>query len=120
MLNLQSTSPDRWLAQVDEHLDQILIDHAHCEKKAAACAMNLMFAYVEDDALCRAMTEIVNEELEHFRMVLDLLKARGIRFRRLRPGTYGRRLNELVRKLEPHRAVDRLGSPNLHQGRASP
>lgn len=108
MLGLHSTTPTRWLSQVDHHLDEILIDHAHCEKKAAGTAMNLLVSYVEDDELCRAMTEIVNEELEHFHMVLDILKSRGIRFRRLKPGRYGRRLHELVRKNEPLRAVDRL------------
>ena len=38
--------------------------------------MNLIFAYVENEDLCREMVEIVNEELEHFEMVLDLLKSR--------------------------------------------
>src|SRR5919106_1484310 len=108
MLHLQCETPARWLAQVDADLNSILIDHAHCEKKAAGTALNLIFAYVEDIELCRAMTEIVGEELEHFHMVLDLLDRRGIRFRRLTPSTYGRELNDLVRKQEPQRAVDRL------------
>src|SRR5262245_25104927 len=107
MLSLHTTTSARWLAQVDTHLDEILIDHAHCEKKAAGCAMNLMFSYVENENLCRAMTEIVQEELAHFHQVCDLLKRRGIRFRRLTPSNYGRQLNELVRKFEPERAVDR-------------
>ncbi|MCA9260952.1 MAG: hypothetical protein KDA61_17175, partial [Planctomycetales bacterium] len=45
MLHLQSATDKRWLAQVDAQLDQILIDHAHCEKKAAGTAMNLIFHY---------------------------------------------------------------------------
>ena len=53
MLNLQSSSSDRWLQQVDENLEEILIDHAHCEKKAAGTAMNLLFAYVDNLELCR-------------------------------------------------------------------
>ena len=108
MLHLQSTSSVRWLRQVDQHLNEILIDHAHCEQKAASTAMDLMFDYVEHEDLCREMSEIVREELEHFQLVRDLLKQRNIRFRRLKPGTYGRKLKELVRRLEPHRAVDRL------------
>ena len=107
MLNLQSESTKRWLSQVDEHLDEILIDHAHCEKKAAGCAMNLIFAYVENYELCQEMVEIVNEELEHFQRVLDLLARRGIKFKRQIPSTYGRRLNDLVRKDEPNKAIDR-------------
>jgi tRNA-(ms[2]io[6]A)-hydroxylase len=108
MLNLHSQSSERWLRQVSANLDELLIDHAHCEKKAAGSAMNLLFAYVEDTVLCRAMTEIVQEELSHFHLVLDLLSRRGIRFRRIRPSTYGDRLRVLVNKLEPQRAVDRL------------
>lgn len=108
MLSLQTTSPARWLQQVEDHLDEVLIDHAHCEKKAAGTAMNLIFAYVDNEELCREMTVIVNEELEHFHMVLDLLKQRDISFRRNKPSQYGRRLNDLVRKSEPERAVDRL------------
>ncbi len=108
MLSLKSTTSPRWLSQVDEHLDEILIDHAHCEKKAAGTAMNLLFAYVEDQELCQEMTRIVNEELEHFHLVLGQLQRRGIRFRRIRPSNYGRELHALIRKLEPGRAVDRL------------
>src|SRR4029077_10072998 len=119
MLHLQCDTPSRWLEQVDRDLPAILIDHAHCEKKAAGTALNLIFAYVENIELCREMTEIVREELEHFHMVLDLIAKRGIRFRRLTPSSYGRQLNDLVRKQEPQRAVDRLLGAGLTEARAS-
>ena len=118
MLNLQSVSSQRWLKLVDEHLDEILIDHAHCEKKAAGCAMNLIFSYVDNEKLCREMAEIVNEEIEHFVMVLDLLKKKGIEFKRLVPGSYGRQLNDLVRKNEPEKAIDRLLVASLIEARS--
>ena len=118
MLHLRSDTDERWLRQVDAHLDQVLIDHAHCEKKAAGTAMNLIFHYVENRELCVAMTEIVEEELEHFHMVLDLLERRGIRFRRIKPSQYGRKLNDLVRKQEPQRAVDRLLVAGLIEARS--
>jgi tRNA-(ms[2]io[6]A)-hydroxylase len=118
MLNLQSTTSDRWLRQVDLHLDEILIDHAHCERKAAAMAMSLLTSYIEKRELCRAMTEIVHEELEHFHLVVDLLDRRGIRFRRQKPSTYGRRLQDLVRKQEPQRAVDRTLIAGLIEARS--
>jgi tRNA-(ms[2]io[6]A)-hydroxylase len=108
MLNLKSTTSDRWLAQVDADLESVLIDHAHCEKKAAGVAMNFMFSYPGQAALCREMADIVVEELDHFRQVLDLLDARSIPFRTLRASNYGRQLNDLVRKQDPERAVDRL------------
>jgi tRNA 2-(methylsulfanyl)-N6-isopentenyladenosine37 hydroxylase len=118
MLHLQSATDERWLRQVDANLDEVLIDHAHCEKKAAGTALNLIFHYVEDIELCREMTEIVNEELEHFHLVIDLLARRGVRFRRLKPSQYGRKLNDLVRKQEPQRAVDRLLVAGLIEARS--
>lgn len=118
MLGLHSQTESNWLAQVDQHLEEILIDHAHCEKKAAGTAMNLIVAYVERVEVCRELVPIVNEELEHFGLVLDLLERRGIRFRRLPPSGYGRKLNDLVRKLEPGRAVDRLLVAGLIEARS--
>src|SRR4051812_48895134 len=108
MLNLHSPTPARWLPQVAGNLDELLIDHAHCEKKAAGVAMNLLFAYVDEVELARAMTAIVGEELSHFRLVLDLLERRHIRFRQIPPSQYAERLRALAGKLEPMRAVDRL------------
>ncbi len=118
MLGLQSVSSQRWLKLIDLHLKEILIDHAHCEKKAAGCALNLIFAYVDHQDLCRELAEIVHEELEHFVMVLDLLASRGIEFRRLKPGQYGRQLNDLVRKFEPEKAIDQLLIASLIEARS--
>jgi tRNA 2-(methylsulfanyl)-N6-isopentenyladenosine37 hydroxylase len=108
MLSLHVSTPPRWLTQVESRLDLLLIDHAHCEKKAAGVAMNLLFSYVEHEKLTRAMTEIVQEELDHFHRVRAILDRRGIRFYKLSPSAYGLRLHELVSKQEPQRAVDRL------------
>ena len=108
MLNLKTDSPERWLEQVDNHLEEILIDHAHCENKAARAALNLLMSYVENEKLTIKMTEIVNEELEHFHQVLGMLKKRGIKFRRLSQSNYGSQMKQLIRPQEPQRAVDRL------------
>ena len=80
--------------------------------------MNLLFAYVELDELCREMSLIVNEELEHFQLVRDLLDRRGVRFRRIKPSQYGRKLNDLVRKHEPQRGIDRLLVAGLIEARS--
>jgi len=108
MLNLHAPTPTRWLEQVSRNLDELLLDHAHCEKKAAGVAMNLLFAYVERVELVRAMSAIVQEELSHFHLVLDILERRGIRFRKLPASKYAERLHCLIDKQEPMRAVDRL------------
>jgi tRNA-(ms[2]io[6]A)-hydroxylase len=118
MLNLQLPTPERWFAQVEGNIDLLLIDHAHCEKKAAGVAMNLLFAYVEHAELTRAMTEIVQEELDHFHQVRAILDRRGIRFYKLSPSAYGQKLHELVSKHEPKRAVDRLLVAGLIEARS--
>lgn len=108
MLNLSSPTPPHWLTSIETHIDEILIDHAHCEKKAASTAMNLIFAYVDQVPIVLELSTIVNEELDHFRQVLEVLERRGVAFRRLKPSSYGQRLSELIRKTEPDRAVDRF------------
>lgn len=108
MLSLQSSTAPWWLTDVERHVEELLIDHAHCEKKAAGTALNLIFAYVDKQDLVRELTPIVQEEMAHFSLVLDLLERRDMRFRRLTPSSYGRKLNDLVRKNEPQRAIDRL------------
>lgn len=118
MLNLQSASSTGWLAQVDDALEEILVDHAHCEYKAAATAMSLMGTYITNQDLCREMTQIVAEELEHFHLVIKLLESRNIPFQRQQPGHYGRELNALVRPNEPYRAVDRLLIAGLIEARS--
>ncbi len=118
MLNLHSASSKRWLDQVDANLEEVLIDHAHCEMKAARAALNMMASYIEREELCQEMTIIVNEELEHFQMVLDVLKSRGMTFRRQTPSNYGKQLHDLVRKMEPQRAVDRLLICSLIEARS--
>ena len=118
MLSLHAPTAARWLAQVDAGLEDVLVDHAHCEKKAAGVAMNLLFSYVDHVDLARAMTEIVSEELEHFRLVLDMLERRGIAFRKLAPSSYGARLHDRIRRAEPGKAVDRLLVAGLIEARS--
>ena len=118
MLNLHTPTPERWLKQVENHLDLLLIDHAHCEKKAAGVAMNLLFSYVEHAELTRAMTEIVQEELDHFHQVWAIIDRRSIRFYKLSPSSYGAKLHDLVSKQEPQRAVDRLLVAGLIEARS--
>lgn len=118
MLNLQSETGLQWIQQVRDGLDQVLIDHAHCEYKAAATAMSLMGAYVENQDLCQEMTRIVEEELEHFHMVIKLLDSRSIPFRKQQAGHYGKELNALVRPGEPNRAIDRLLIGGLIEARS--
>ena len=66
-------SSDLWLEQANARPDLVLIDHAHCERKAAGVALQLMFRYPSDEPLATALSALAREELEHFEQVLALL-----------------------------------------------
>jgi tRNA-(ms[2]io[6]A)-hydroxylase len=108
MLNLASDTPAEWLDGALAHLDEILVDHAHCEKKAAGAAMKLLFAYPHHHFMLVPLAELAREELEHFQVVLGLLDELGIPYRAQTPSPYGGRLHALVRRDEPQRAIDVL------------
>ena len=58
------------------NIDTILLDHAHCEKKAASTALTLIFHYPEFNQFLRPLSAVAREELEHFELVLDHLQRR--------------------------------------------
>lgn len=108
MLHLASHTGPGWDRWALEHLDELLLDHAHCEKKAASTAINLIFRYPEHDSLMEPLSQLAREELEHFEQVLGHLRRRGTGFARLQPSPYAGRLMEASRREEPARVVDTL------------
>ena len=108
MLRLQSETAREWVDRVLGDVDTLLLDHAHCEKKAASTAIGLIFKYPEHSALVRPLSELAREELEHFELVLDHIERRGGRFRRLPPSPYAGRLLSAIRTSEPQRLIDTL------------
>lgn len=108
MLDLASETPDAWVADAVRDLDLVLLDHAHCEKKAASTAINLIFRYQDHPALVRPLAALAREELEHFEQVLGILEGRGVEFRMLAPSAYAARLHAAVRKAEPEKLLDTL------------
>ena len=108
MLHLASATDPSWTERVLTDLDELLLDHAHAEKKAASLPMQLIFRYAEHGALLLPLARLAREELEHFELVLAQLRARGGEFRRQKPSPYAGRLQALVRTSEPARLVDTL------------
>lgn len=108
MLKLASDTPAGWASWAAGHLDEILLDHAHCEKKAAGNAMTLLFQYPDQPSLQRPLSELAREELRHFEQVLTWLARRGRGLERQRPAPYAGRLRKLVRDGEPARLIDLL------------
>jgi tRNA 2-(methylsulfanyl)-N6-isopentenyladenosine37 hydroxylase len=78
MFCLRSATDDGWAAKAVRNLDAVLVDHAHCEMKAATNAMSLVVRHPGDLAIVRALTEIAREELEHFAEVVARLERRGL------------------------------------------
>ena len=105
---LSSETPDEWIASALDNQSLLLIDHAHCEKKAASTAMSLMYRYVDRDELLDKMSQLAREELLHFEQVLAIMRKRGIRYDHLSPSRYASGLREHVRTHEPARLVDTL------------
>jgi tRNA-(ms[2]io[6]A)-hydroxylase len=118
MLDLASTTSPAWLARALAHLDDILVDHAHCEKKAASTAVSLLFRYPERTELLRPLSRLAREELRHFERVVDALAARGVALGRQVPSPYAAQLMAAVRTEEPARLLDTLLCMGLIEARS--
>ena len=103
---LAAPSAAAWLEAANARPDLVLIDHAHCERKAAGAALQLMFRYPAEPGLAERLSPLAREELEHFEQVLAVLQARGIALRPLQAPAYGARLSQAVRREEPGRMLD--------------
>jgi tRNA 2-(methylsulfanyl)-N6-isopentenyladenosine37 hydroxylase len=103
----QSTSSD-WLEQALEHIDIILLDHSHCELKAANNALNLIFRYPSYPKLIEYLTAIAKEELEHFSQVNKILAERQIEQAALNSPPYAASLKKQIRSNGQERLLDSL------------
>lgn len=101
-------TPQAWLEEASKHLDILLIDHAHCEKKAASTAMNLLFRYVDRPELLRKLSQLAREEMLHFEQVLDYMDNHGVVYDHLSPARYANGLRQHIRTHEPYRLIDTL------------
>ncbi|MFM7737430.1 MAG: tRNA isopentenyl-2-thiomethyl-A-37 hydroxylase MiaE, partial [Alphaproteobacteria bacterium] len=88
MLNLASETDPAWVERATANLDELLADHANCEKKAASTAVSLLFRYPDRADLLRPLARLAREELAHYEQVLDAISARGEPPRRLAPSPY--------------------------------
>lgn len=77
MLGLKLPTDPRWVNIVESNIDEILTDHAYCEQKAASNAISIIVNFPEYSDLVEAMTDLVREEMTHFRQVHDIIISRG-------------------------------------------
>jgi tRNA-(ms[2]io[6]A)-hydroxylase len=101
-------TPHEWCEHAAKDISTLLIDHAHCEKKAASTAVSMLFRYPQHEDLVYSLSRIAREELRHFEQVIKILKKRGIRFQTLKPSRYANQLLQEVATYEPNRLIDLL------------
>lgn len=98
MLRLKLPTDPRWVNIVEENIPEILTDHAWCEQKAATNAISLTVNFPEYPDLVKAMLELAQEELEHFKMVHDIIGKRNLTLGFERKDSYVNELYTFVRK----------------------
>lgn len=89
-------------------IDELLLEQAHLEKKAASGALGFLFRYPDEADLLQPLSALAREELEHFEQATALAIARGLRPRSMVPGPYAERLLRCVRVGEPERMLDQM------------
>ncbi|QDE81182.1 tRNA-(ms[2]io[6]A)-hydroxylase [Myxococcus xanthus] len=105
---LHAATDPRWLPLALERFDAVLVDHAHCEKKAAANALSMLQAYPDLPGLPSQMARLAREESAHLARVLDLMAARGLTLTKDAGDPYAQGLQKLIRTPAAERRMDRL------------
>lgn len=117
MLLWHEPLPASWLPKVRKHLGEVLVDHAHLERKAATTALNLE-KYRELYGHVRELNAIAVEELQHFEQVLGLLEERGIPFGQPMRSPWISAMMGAVRKGRREQVIDHLVVCALIEGRS--
>lgn len=101
MLGLKLPTDPRWVNIVEKNIEEILTDHAYCEQKAASNAISVIVKFSQYPDVVKAMTEIAQEEMEHFGMVHDKMLERGMHLGFERKDPY---VNDLAEYLKQRNA----------------
>jgi tRNA-(ms[2]io[6]A)-hydroxylase len=105
---LKCATPDSWVQKAILEQDLLLLDHAHCEKKAAATALTLIGRYPQNTDLVEKLSRLAREELRHFEQVLRFLKKRNVDFVNITASRYASGLFKHARTHEPVKLIDSL------------
>jgi tRNA-(ms[2]io[6]A)-hydroxylase len=105
---LKCATPEAWIKKAIAEQDLLLLDHAHCEKKAATTALTLIGRYPQHTDLVEKLSRLAREELRHFEQVLSFLKKRNIDFVNITASRYASGLFKHARTHEPVKLIDTL------------
>src|SRR5213078_4705246 len=117
MLLFREKVPADWLPKILSDLPAVLVDHAHLERKAATTALNLE-KYRDLFPRVGELNAIAIEELQHFQLVLALLKRRGIPFGQSYPSPWISGLMKSIRNGQRPAVIDHLVCCSLIEGRS--
>lgn len=98
VLGLTLPTDPRWVNIAELHMEDILVDHAYCEQKAASACISLILQFPDKEKLVDVLSPVVAEEWAHFERVLEELKKRGYRLGFQRKDEYVEELNKVIRK----------------------
>jgi tRNA 2-(methylsulfanyl)-N6-isopentenyladenosine37 hydroxylase len=98
MLGLKLKTDPRWVTIVESNIEEILTDHAWCEQKAATNIISIIAYNSEHVDLVTDLLEIAKEEIEHFQMVHNIIKERGLTLGRERKDHYVNELFKFMKK----------------------
>jgi tRNA-(ms[2]io[6]A)-hydroxylase len=102
-------SKSEWLNAVLADFDSFLKDHADCERKASGMAMSLVAKYPNREEILQDLIHTGIEELEHFRLVYNIMQQRGISLnQRMTKDLYVDSLLKHVRNGKNEGLLDRL------------
>jgi tRNA-(ms[2]io[6]A)-hydroxylase len=102
---LQLPTDPRWVNIVETNIEEILTDHAWCEQKAATNAITIVTINSEYPDLVTDMLALAKEELEHFELVHNIIKKRGLKLGRERKDEY---VGELVQYMKQSNTGSRV------------
>jgi len=97
ILKLQLPTDPLWVKNVVEsNIEEILTDHAFCEQKAASNAITLIVQNPNLSDLVQEMAKLVQEEMDHFKRVHDIILERGYILGRERKDNYVNELRKFI------------------------
>jgi tRNA 2-(methylsulfanyl)-N6-isopentenyladenosine37 hydroxylase len=105
---LKVRSSVEWADNAIKNIDEFLVDHAACERKASATAMAFVVKYPDRPEFVEAMIQVAIEELEHFHQVFRILRSRNLRLGPDTKNAYANRLLSFIREVPEERFLDRM------------
>ncbi|AJI56869.1 tRNA- family protein [Francisella philomiragia] len=101
-------TPEQWIQKALVNIELMLIDHAHCEMKAASSAMTYIYRHPDKYELLTRMSKIAREELVHFEQVMRIMKKRDIQYKAISASRYASQLIKAARTDKEGRFIDAL------------